>query len=390
VSEATAYSPFATEVMVDPYPYYEWLRREQPVAWVEEFVAVSRYRDVETVLRDPGTFSSRLGNTREVMPAVANTTMITSDPPEHTALRGLVNRAFTPRLVAAMEEHIRAITARLLDQVAQTGHIDVVGDLAHPLPVTVIAEIMGVDLDRRDDFKRWSDDAVAALGGGAYGQSERMGESLAEFDTYFRELIETRRRHPRDDFVSQLLVKAESVPDAGQLVTLLFLLLVAGHETTTNLIGNGALALLQHPEALAAVQADRGLIPSYVEEALRWDTPVQGLYRTTTRDVVLADVSIPSGTKVLVLYGSANRDAEVFPGADRFDVRRNPNPHLAFASGVHFCLGAQLARLEGRITATMMLERFDRLRFDPEAGVERALNPTVRGLRRLPLVFDPR
>lgn len=384
----TAFSPFAPEVMADPYPFYAELLEHHPVAFVEEFAVVSRYADVVAALRDPGTFTSTRGNTREDMPAVADTTMITSDPPKHTELRALVNRAFTPKMVAALEPRIRRVSADLIDAAVARGNLDVVRDLAYPLPVTVIAEIMGVDTQRRDDFKRWSDDAIAGLGASGYGDRSRMGSSLEEFSAYFNEVIAQRRRSPRDDLISAMLANADTVPEPGDLVTLLFLLLVAGHETTTNLIGNGILLLLRHPEQLERLRRHPDLLPGYVEEVLRFEPPVQGLYRTTTRATVVAGTAIAPGTKVLLLFAAANRDPCQFPDPDRFDIARRPNLHLAFGSGVHFCLGASLARLEARVATEELLRRLPRLRPAGDGAPEWLLNPTIRGLRRLPVAWN--
>jgi len=383
-----AYSPFAEEVMADPYPFYAHLLEHEPVCRVDDFVVVTRYADLLAILRDPPTFTSRRGNTREDMPQIADTTMITSDPPKHTDLRALVNQAFTPKMVAAMEPRIRDVTASLLDQAIAQGSIELMRDLAYPLPVTIIAELLGVDPERREDFKRWSDDAVASLGaGGRSGQQERIGESVGEFHDYFESVIEERRKHPRDDLVSAMLLNAETTPDPGEFVTLLFLLLVAGHETTTNLVGNGTFLLLKHPGQLAVLRAKPELVPSYIEEALRYESPVQGLYRTTTRDVEVAGTEIPAGTKVLALFAAANRDPRQFADPDRFDIRRKPNLHMAFGSGVHFCLGASLSRLEGRVATEELLQRLPGMRLDPADPPERLLNPTIRGLRRLPVLY---
>ena len=387
----TAYSPYADAVMADPYPFYAHLRDHDPVCQVEELVAVSRYADVVAMCRDHRVFSSARGNTREDMPQVADTTMITSDPPKHRSLRQLVDRAFTPRMVASYEERIRAVTDGFLDSVLARGdgRIDVIADVSYPLPVTIIAEIMGVDTERREDFKRWSDDSIAALGsGGGRGMQGRMAASMGEFYAYFETAIAERAARPRDDLISALIANAEEHPEPGEMVTLLFLLLVAGHETTTNLIGNGTLALLGNRDQLDLLRARPQLMLGYVEEALRFDAPVQGLYRTTTADVGVAGRRIPAGTKVLALFAAANRDPRQFPDADRFDITRSPNLHVAFGSGVHFCLGASLARLEARVAAERMLERLPGLRLDPDDPPQRLLNPTIRSLRRLPALFD--
>jgi cytochrome P450 len=270
-----------------------------------------------------------------------------------------VNRGFTPRRIAALEPRIREITRRALDRI-DPGGFDLVRDLAVPLPVTVIAELLGVDPERMEDFKRWSDAIVTAISGTTPESRERVRGQRGQFRRYFKEVIERRRREPRDDLVS-VLIRAEE--DLGaltpvQILGFTVLLLVAGNETTTNLLGNTMQALLRHPDQLKKVIADPALMGGLVEEGLRYDSPVQALVRSPTRDVKLRGVEIAKGSTVLVLFASANRDERQFADPDRFDVTRESRGHVAFGFGIHYCLGAALARLEARVAFEELLSRF--------------------------------
>ena len=385
------YNPFVPEVKKNPYPAYEWLRREHPVYFNEalDFWVLSRYADIEWAARRPEIFSSAQGVGPDRQ---EGSSMITKDPPQHTRLRKLVSKAFTPRMVSQLEPHIRAITDELLDAVIEKGTFDLVQDLAYPLPVIVVAEMLGVDPDRRDDFKRWSDDVIHIVAAGQ--NEERMAqymESWEAFKAYFVEMIEARRRAPREDLVSAL-VQAQEERDAltlSELLNACLLLLVAGNETTTNLIGNGALALFTHAEEGQKVREQPQFIPGMIEEVLRYDSPIQGTFRTTTETVDVRGVTIPEDSKVLLLWGSANRDAEAFADPDRFDIERPIDRHLAFGIGIHFCLGAPLARLEARIVTETILRRMHRVDPDPEGTIQRVDNPFFRGLKHYPLLFEP-
>jgi cytochrome P450 len=316
--------------------------------------------------------------------------LIASDPPVHGPMRSLVNRGFTPRRIAALEPRVREIARAALAAVEDKGELDLVQDYAIPLPVQVIAELLGVEPGRYEDFKRWSDVIIEASTGSATGvKPETMLGVFGELNEYVVSVIEARRAQPREDLISTL-IRAEAGETAItpiELMMFTLLLLVAGNETTTNLLGNAMLALLEHPDQLARVQREPARIPALVEEALRFDSPVQALLRRATSDLDVAGAQIPQGATVLLLLGSANRDAEAFPDPDRFDVGRNPQGHLSFGVGIHFCLGASLARLEARVALEELLARFARLE-RTSAQVEHIDSFLLRGLHRLPLRFD--
>ena len=354
--------------------------------------AVSRYDDVLYVLRNPQAFSSTVllaALLGDLNPVPEATSLIASDPPVHSRLRKLVNRAFTPRLVAALEPRLRQITRELLANVEDRGEFDLVHDLSTPLPVIVIAEMLGVEPEHRADFKRWSDDIVHAANGVSGEERERAQLSVTEFRTYFQDVIEARRTAPRNDLISALVraEEEEQMLTAGEILGLTTLLLIAGNETTTNLIGNTVLALLEHPETLTQVERDPSLIPQVIEETLRYDGPVQGIFRQATQDVELAGTLIPTGSLVFPLFASADRDERKFSNPDRFDITRNTEGHIAFGFGIHFCLGAPLARLEAKVALEEMLARFGHLT-RKEERVDRIDSFFLRGLKTLPLTFD--
>jgi cytochrome P450 PksS len=389
----------------DPYPFYARLRDEAPVYRVTlrrgmDVWLVTRYDDVALVLRDE-RFAKDMA--KVLTPADAARLprppglfkplthhMLNADPPDHTRLRALVQRAFTPGLVEGMRARVQAIAGRLLDGIAGRAEVDLIRDYALPIPTTVIAEMLGVPVADRHRFHRWSR-TILLSSSSAWGFWKAMPSAWA-FLRYIRRLIAARRADPRDDLVSAL-VRAEEAGDrltTDELVSMVFLLLVAGHETTVNLIGNGMLALLEHPAELARLRADEKLIRPAVEEMLRFSSPVETSTRRFAReDVPLAGTTIPRGALVLAVIASANRDGRQFPDPDRLDVAREPNKHLAFGLGAHYCLGAPLARLEGQIAVQSLLCRAPALRLPVAPDRLRWRGGlVVRGLEALPVAVD--
>lgn len=438
---AVRFQPLDPEFLKDPYPTYARLRAESPVhrvrfspfaiaklmwraarARIQEsdqgvvatlrglnqerrrmrqaqgqqrmrarFYAVSRHTDVAYVLQHAELFSSRPmggpppGSMEEADLAPTSGSLIGVDPPEHRQHRGIVNRGFTPRRIAALEPHIRKCADELVSRFEGRGECELMEAFANPLPVSAIIELLGLDPARLDDFKRWSS---AAIVGSTQGASAPRFELMREFRSFMADEVEKRRRDPGDDLIS-LLVHAgedEGVLSTGQVVGFASLLLAAGSETTTNLIGNAMVALRANPETLERVKASPTLIPQVVEESLRLDPPVQLLMRLATRDTEVGGERIPAGSMVMPLLGSANRDESVYPDPDRFDIDRDTTGHLGFGWGNHFCLGSALARLEGRIALETLLERIPD--YEITAPVEPHGSFLIRGPAALQLRFS--
>jgi len=391
------YNPFLPEVQYNPFPYYAYLREHAPVYQVPGvgFWAISRYEDVLAILRDPHLFSSGgfvsavVGESNPWPPEAP--AMLEIDPPEHTRLRRLANRAFTPRRIANLEQHVREVMRDLLAQVPAPGECDLVQELSGPLPTIVIAELLGVPPQRRHDFKRWTENIVKSTTGAVLTPEDRtqIRQSIDEFRAYFLRAIEAYRRQPGDNLLSDL-VRAEEEQQrltGEEILSVAILLLIAGSETTTNLIGHAMLALLNQPQDLARVRANPALIPNLLEETLRYDGPIQLFPRQAMQGVEVAGTVIPAGSMVLALIGSANRDERKFPDPDRFDLTRNAEGHVGFGFGVHFCLGSQLARLEARVAVEEILGRFPHLerKDEPVTRIESLL---FRGLKTLPLEVE--
>jgi hypothetical protein len=389
------FNPFLPEFIENPFPVYHRLRTEDPVhespmgLWV-----LTRYDDVAGMLRDARfgrkgfdtLLQARFGE------AGFDLSMLFRDPPDHTRLRALVSKAFTPRVVEEMRERIQGIVDALLDRAQDVGHMDVIADLAYPLPVIVICEMLGVPAETRDRFRHWSVDIARSLDAIALPTEpeviERGTAARHALADYFRGLIAERRRHPKADLLSDLIAAEEQGDKLteGELMATVLLLFVAGHETTVNLIGNGTLALLRHPAELRALRADPALIGSAVEELLRYDGPVQRTGRMPNTDVEVGGRTIPKGALVLGLIGAANRDPAHFPDPDRLDITRSDNRHLGFGWGIHFCLGAPLARLEAQIAILALARRMPRLAL-ATARPEWRRASTLRGLTALPVTF---
>lgn len=388
------YNPLSPAVQDNPYPYYAELRDKTPVAWIEPMQgwAVSRYVDVDFILRNPRLFSSALWNETAsgdlvVVPEAPG--LLSMDPPDHTRMRKLANKGFTPRLIRAMEPRVQAITQELLKPMMREVEADLVPALSVPLPIIVIAEMLGIELERQADFKRWSDSLVQSLNRPTdEGRRAEIRRNITEFRAYMEHMIQKRRIEPRDDLITAFVQAEEErqTLTAIEILGLTVLLLGAGNETTTNLIGNAVLALLDHPKELAKVRANRASVPALVEEVLRYDSPVQVVYRQATQDVELEGGKLPAGATVFVLLGAANRDERKFPDPDRFDLTRNPQDHVGFGYGIHYCLGAPLARLSSRVALDALL--FDCPPFT-QVGVQvpRIAAFLVRGPQTLPLRF---
>ena len=389
-----SYNPLSSEMAQDPYPTYAKLRGRDPVhrsrlmdAWV-----FSRFADVDAILRDHRHFSSdprkRVASGRRAsLPNVEEPSMLFLDPPDHTRLRALVNKAFTPRAVAALEPHIRELTTTLLDAVDDPAAFDLMEAVAKPLPVIVIAEMLGIPPEDRAQFAVWSDQRARILEPTlSPDERETADAAMRSLDEYLMPIISARRVDPKDDIISAL-AQAEEEGDKlteREVLIMLRLLLVAGNETTTNLIGNGVLALLRHPDQLAAMREDPALIPSAVEELLRFDSPVQVDVRSVLDDCEVNGFRVRRGDNVVTLLGAANRDPDRFEAPDRLDVRRGDQNHLSFGRGIHHCLGAPLARLEGRVVLQALIERFSSLRLLEDRPAFRS-SVALRGLLALPV-----
>lgn len=399
------WNDFASRVIEDPYPFYAELRRRDPVHRVERgdvrFFVLTRHADVVSVLRDPRMSAEKFpekllafaiaGDDPDfaALGRVVSSVMLVKDAPAHTRLRGLVAKAFTPRMVEGLRVRIERLVDALLDDVEAQGRLELIGDLAAPLPIIVIAELLGVPASDRGDFKRWSDDFVPFIDGSIRDQGlQRAAKAASAMSRYFDEFIEERRKEPRDDLMSAL-VAAEAQGDVlsrDELIATAILLLAAGHETTTNLIGNGVLALLHHRDELERLRANPALAKSAVEELLRFDAPVQLTSRLPSEDIEVAGQRLESGVEVNVVLGAANRDPAQFAEPDRLDIGRVDNRHLSFGFGAHFCLGAPLARLEAQVTFQRLTTRFPKLDLD---GGPPDWKPGIvlRGVKRLPLRF---
>ncbi|MBW2447255.1 MAG: cytochrome P450 [Deltaproteobacteria bacterium] len=394
---AFVFNPMDPEFLQDPYPTYARLRQEHPVyRHPGGFWAVSRYDDVVRVLRDAEAFSSEaMGGSQPVVTptgdlAPTSGALIGQDPPEHTRQRAIVSRGFTPRRIADLEGHVRTLARELVDDFVPKGECDLVRDLANPLPVAVIAELLGLDPNRRDDFKRWSNVLIVgstqAMGPGG---REAMLEVVGEFGRYMAEVVKARRADPGDDLVSILIHSGEdeSILGPEQVTAFASLLLAAGSETTSNLVANSVLTMLTVPGLWDRVKAEPALVPQMLEESVRRNSPVQLLARLCKQDTEVGGVEIPRGSIVMPLLGSANRDETRFADPDRFDLERDTQGHVGFGYGNHFCLGAALARLEARGAVEEILARLESPRLATDR-VEMHGSFLVHGPKSLPLTFD--
>ncbi len=385
LESGVAFDLTSSQMLANPYPTYQKLRETDPVhrmrlvdGWV-----LTRYDDVQAMLLDHQRFSN-WGAGAGDRQYTRDRSMLDLDPPDHTRLRSLVSKAFTPRSVAALEPRIEEIVEGLLDGVDGEGRFDLIDSFAFPLPVIVIAEMLGVPAQDLEQFKEWSNDIVISLEPIlSREQRDQFRRSEQELYEYFEGIIALRRENPEDDLVSALLA-AEEEGDRlshGELLATLLLLLVAGNETTRNLIGNGMLALLRNPEEMSRLKEQPELIDPAIDELLRYDSPVQLDGRTLLEDVEMGGKRMRAGQQVVGVVGAANRDPAAFSNPDRLDIRRQEKSHISFGRGIHYCLGASLAKLEGRIAITSLLRRFSSIRL--AAAPQQRKQVVLRGVEDL-------
>ena len=397
------FNPFLPEFRENPYPVYRKLREAAPVYFSSVFRGwiLTRYSDIESVLQNPEFSVDRtqaklfkqlnlFGGLREDFAEAVLRSLLMLDPPDHTRIRKLVVKAFTPRRVDALRPRIQGIVDDLLDQMAEGGEADLIPSLANPLPVTVISEMLGVPTSDHVKFKQWSDALTALLDPfQASGGMAPAEQAFVELSSYLHNIFDQRRREPEDDMISALVAVEDEgdVLSESELLSLTTLILAAGHETTTNLIGNAVLALINHPQERARLQADSSMVKGAVEEFLRYDSPVQTTDRVATRDCEIGGKSIKKGAIVGLLLGSANHDPAEFDNPDQLNIDRKNNHHLAFSHGAHFCLGAQLARAETEIVISSLLNRFPNFSA-PEQEIDWKRSIVLRGPMSLRLKLE--
>lgn len=375
---------------LNPYPWYAAMRSTAPVHVNDRGVVNAfGYEQVQRALSDHTHFSSNFSGEHDPDNPIG-ASLISTDPPRHRDLRALVSQAFTPRMIERLSPRIQEIASALLDAVAGGGSMDVVADFAYPLPVIVIAEMMGIPAEHRDRFKRWSDAVVTGSHEIETSGADAVlgGDPQKEMAAYFMSLMRERRAKPGDDLISGLLaaqIDGQHLSEV-ELMGFCVLLLVAGNETTTNLITSAIQCFLEAPELFRELREHPEALPAAIEEVLRYRSPVQSMYRVCVKDTQLGDVSVRAGQPVVAWIGSANRDEAQFARADRFDIARDPNRHIAFGHGIHFCLGAPLARLEARIALKELLSRFADFALVPGAVLLPIGSSVVYGLKSLPVL----
>jgi cytochrome P450 len=403
VSAPTRFNPLLPEYIVDPHPQLHRLRAEDPVHWCSTLGVwvVTRYADVMAILHDR-RFSSmaglwdqyqkfflRGGSTSSPMAEMYSKWMLQVDPPDHTRLRALVNKAFTPRVVEAMRPRIQQMVDDFLDPVVSAGRMDVMSDIAFPLPILVICDLLGVPRSEYSNIRRWTHELLRSLSPAISAQGmARVNQVIVELREYFRSLANERRKQPKDDMMSGLLAARElgDKLNEDELLATCILLAFAGHATTAQLTGKGMLLLLQNPDQLELLRNDPSLIVGAVEEMLRYESTLQLVYRATTEDVTIAGKPIPRGQMIFVSLAAANRDPAQFPDPDRFDIRRDASKHVSFGHGIHYCVGAALGRLESQIAINTILRRLPNLKLCAE-GIRREPSLLLRGLVELPVTF---
>lgn len=364
-----------------PLEWFRQMRTESPVGAIDGSGAwnVFKYEDVKAVFTNYEVFSSQ-GSSSSDDPIESS--VLRQDPPKHRQLRKLVSHAFTPRMIESLAPKIQEITTSLLDEAEKKGKMDIVADLASPLPITVIAEMLGVSMEYRERFKAWSD-ALVGDNADAYYQCQR------EMSEYFSEIAEDRRRHPQDDLITKLVearIDNEHLTEL-EIIGFCILLLVAGNETTTNLISSAVLAFDSLPEVRKEVLGDSALLPGAIEEVFRYFSPVQVMFRSVKQDTVLRGQELKQGQFVYIWMASANHDEDVFEQPDVFNIHRNPNPHLGLGSGIHYCMGSQLARMESRIALRTLLDRYPEYSRDRSVELARMDSTMMFALKELPIIL---
>jgi len=375
----------------DPFPAFAWMRQHAPAYFDESsgVWGITRYADIKEISKDPETFSNA-GGIRPDNDALPM--MIDTDAPEHVRRRRLVSEGFTPRRIRESEEGIRVICDAILDRVCEDGSADFVRDIAAPLPMIVIGNMLGVAPEDRADLLRWSDDMLKSLGSPDPGAMEKAAMAGAEYATYIMAVAEQRKRDNQSDDLIGTLVHAEIDGDRLDDMSLIYeslLILIGGDETTRHVISGGMYELLRHPDQFAKLAADRSLLPGAVEEMLRWVTPIKNMARQMTRDVEFAGETLQKGQKLLLLYPSGNRDETVFDNPEEFDITRSPNDHMAFGFGSHFCLGNRLARMELTVMFDRLLDRLPDIALAEDAEPPKRAANFVSGYETMPVVFTP-
>ncbi len=422
MTDLATFNPFDPDTLQCPFPHYAQMRDEQPVMHIESMgmYLVTRYDLVLQIVRDVETYSSQFGMASMAMPTAAQErmaeviaegyprvpTMLTADMPEHTRYRRLISKAFTPKVIAELEPVIRSITTRLIDAwfasaPGEAVDLEFVEQFGVPLPVEVIAHALNVPDERLADFKRWSDDSIAGIGT-QIGLEERLEaeKGVNEFQHYFAEQFEQRKTNPQDDLLTNLLnarvddddpdITDKRPLDMPEMLSIVQQLLVAGNETTTKLLTETVRLLAENPDQWQQLKDDPSRAPAIVEEALRLSTPTQGMFRIATKDHELEGVQIPKGARIVIVFASANRDAELFGDPDAFDPDRdNLRDHLAFGKGIHFCLGAALSRLEGKVALEEFARRVDRFELADSNDFGYFPSFLLRGLKRLDVSVTP-
>ncbi len=416
-SDLAEFNPFDSDTLQCPFPHYAKMREDEPVLFIESMnlYLVTRYDLVLSMLRDSSTYSSKFGGASmplndedraqladvmaEGYPRVP--TMLTADMPEHTRFRRLVSKAFTPKVIAELEPVIREITTRLIDSWINDGEIEFVEQFGVPLPVEVIAHALNVPESKMADFKRWSDDSIAGIGTNISMEERIAAErGVNEYQRYFAAELDRRRTEPQDDLLTNLLnariddddseVADKRPLDMPEMLSIVQQLLVAGNETTTKLLTETVRLLAEDDDQWQRLKSDPGRAPAIIEEALRLSTPTQGMFRIATVDHELGGVQIPAGARLIAVFASANRDSELYESSDDFDPDRdNLREHLAFGKGIHFCLGAALARLEGKVALEEFARRIDKFELAESNTYTYFPSFLLRGLTRLDVIVTP-